>query len=134
MGGIMPTCCGSLRRLVLTPKLRDVTSAVRGFPVDPGPATDRLEAIPRAVIVGFEWGIDARDQWEVEHRLALVEPEQRGFAYEGAAMAYTVRDAMGGGNRTRDLLLGEGHPHIFLTYIGIGFAMARLPRPLWKKI
>jgi hypothetical protein len=25
-------------------------------------------------------------------------------------------------------------PHTFLTYIGIGFAMARLPRPLWKRV
>lgn len=131
----MATFLGSLRRLVLTPKLVDVTFAKRGFPAVPGPATDRLEAIPQAVICGFEWGIDSKDQWEVERRLALVEPEQRGFAYEGAAMAYTVRDVMGkGGTKTRDLLLGEGHPHIFLTYIGIGFAMARLPRVLWKKI
>jgi hypothetical protein len=134
MGGIMPTFFGSLRRLVLTPKLRDVTFAARGFPTVPSAATDRLEAIPQAVIIGFEWGIDSRDQWEVERRLALVDAEQRGFAYEGAAMAYTVRDAMGGGNRARDLLLGPGAPHIFLTYIGVGFAMARLPRPLWKKI
>jgi hypothetical protein len=40
----------------------------------------------------------------------------------------------GRGTRTRDLLLGPGQPHIFLAYIGIGFAMARLPRPLWKRI
>lgn len=130
----MPTLFGSLRRLVLTPKLRDVTFAARGFPTQPTEATERLEAIPQSVIIGFEWGIEARDQWELERRLALVDTEQRGFAYEGAAMAYTVRDAMGGGNRAKDLLLGPGHPHIFLTYIGIGFAMARLPRPLWKKI
>jgi enediyne biosynthesis protein E2 len=132
----MPTFFGSLRRLVLTPKLKDVSFAARGFPVQPSEATDRLEAIPQAVICGFEWGIDARDQWEVERRIALIDSEQRGFAYEGAAMAFTVRDMMGGGrhSRTRDLLLGEGHPHIFLTYIGIGFAMAKLPRMLWKKI
>lgn len=131
----MPTFFGSLRRLVLTPKLRDVTFAARGFPTVPSEATERLEAIPQAVIIGFEWGIDSKDQWEVERRLALVDVEQRGFAYEGAAMAYTVRDAMGGGgHRTRDLLLGEGQRHILLAYIGIGFAMARLPRPLWKKI
>jgi hypothetical protein len=86
------------------------------------------------VICGFEWGIDARNLWEVERRLALVEPEQRGFAYEGATMAFTVLDATGRGHRTRDLLLGPGQPHIFLAYIGIGFAMARLPRPLWRKV
>jgi len=51
-------------------------------------------------------------------------------------MAFTVRDSMAGGrgHRTRDLLRGPGVPHTFLTYIGIGFAMARLPRPLWKGV
>jgi hypothetical protein len=51
-------------------------------------------------------------------------------------MAFTVRDAMAGGrgHRTRDLLRGPGVPHTFLTYIGIGFAMARLPRPLWRNV
>ncbi|HEX6472686.1 MAG TPA: DUF1702 family protein [Streptosporangiaceae bacterium] len=130
----MPTILGSLRRLVLTPSLAEVTFAARGFPGASSPVAERLEAIPQAVICGFEWGIDARDQWEVERRLNIVTPEHRGFAYEGATMACTVLDAMGRGKRARDLLLGPGRPHIFLTYIGIGFAMARLPKPLWKKV
>ncbi|PTA47745.1 DUF1702 family protein [Micromonospora sp. RP3T] len=130
----MPTVLGSVRRLVLSPQLIDVTFAKRGFPSRPTPAARRLEAVPQAVICGFEWGIDARDQWEVERRLDLVDAEMRGFAYEGATMAATVLDAMGGGHRTRDLLLGPGRRHIFLAYIGIGFAMARLPRPLWRKV
>jgi len=61
----MPTALGSVRRFVMTPKLVDVTFAKRGFPAVPSAATQRLEAIPQAVICGFEWGIDARDQWEV---------------------------------------------------------------------
>ena len=93
----------------------------------------RLESIPQTVICGFEWGIDARNQWEVERRLAVVDPELRGFACEGVTMAFTVLDAMGRGHRTRDLLLGPAHEHIFLAYIGMGFAMARLPRRLWRK-
>ncbi|HZN70162.1 MAG TPA: DUF1702 family protein [Micromonosporaceae bacterium] len=132
----MPTTLGSLRRLVLTPSLADVGFARRGFPVAPSDVTRMLEAIPQAVICGFEWGIDPRDQWEVERRLSLVTPEHRGFAYEGVTMAFTILDAMRGGRgtRTRDLLRGSGQPHIFLAYIGIGFAMARLPRPLWRKV
>jgi hypothetical protein len=132
----MPSFLGSLRQFVLAPKLSDVTFAERGFPGADSPATPRLEAIPQAVVCGFEWGIAGRDLWEVERRLELVLPEQRGFAYEGAAMAFAVRDAMAGGSGklTRALLLGPGAPHVLLTYIGIGFAMARLPRPLWKKI
>ncbi|MBG0829057.1 DUF1702 family protein [Planomonospora sp. ID67723] len=132
----MSSVSGSFRKLVLAPSLADVTFGARGFPVTPSPATRRLEAIPQAVVCGFEWGIEARGQWEVERRLSMVDVELRGFAYEGATMAFTVMDAMGGGRgrRTRDLMLGPGRPHIFLTYIGIGFAMARLPRVLWKKV
>jgi hypothetical protein len=132
----MPTTIGSLRRLFLTPALVETTFARRHFPVVPTDATRRLEAIPQAVVCGFEWGTDTRDQWELERRLELVEAELRGFAYEGAAMAFTVLDAMGGGrgHRARDLLRGPGRAHTFLTYIGIGFAMARLPRPLWRKV
>lgn len=132
----MPSLAGSLRQYVLAPKLSAVTFAERGFPGASSPAAQRLEAVPQAVVCGFEWGIAARSLWELERRLELVEPEQRGFAYEGATMAATVRDAMAGGSgrRTRDLLIGPGRPHLLLAYIGIGFAMARLPRPLWRRI
>ncbi|HEY3734413.1 MAG TPA: DUF1702 family protein [Streptosporangiaceae bacterium] len=130
----MPTIRGALRGLVLSPALDEVTFAKRGFPGPRSAATEQLEAVPQAVICGFEWGIEARNQWEVERRLNMVEPALLGFAYEGVTMAFTVRDAMGRGHRTQDLLLGPGRPHIFLAYIGMGFAMARLPRPLWKKV
>ncbi|MEU7821735.1 DUF1702 family protein [Catellatospora sp. NPDC049133] len=132
----MPTTLGALRSLAMTPSLASVGFAARGFPVEETAATRRLEAIPQAVVCGFEWAIDARTLWEVERRLDLVEPEMRGFAYEGATMAYTIRDAMAGGRgtRARDLLRGPAQPHVFLTYIGIGFAMARLPRPLWARV
>lgn len=129
----MPTILGSIRGLVLAPSLEDVSFAGRGFSVIPTPATERLEAVPQAVVCGFEWAIAARDLTDVKRRLRLVDEEQRGFAYEGATMAYTILDTIRG-NRTRELLSGAGEKHILLAYIGIGFAMARLPRPLWKKV
>ncbi|MFY1698638.1 DUF1702 family protein [Solwaraspora sp. WMMA2101] len=127
---------GAVRRLALAPPLAEVTFARRGFPGASAPAARRLEAVPQAVICGFEWAIDSTDLWELERRLELVEQELRGFAYEGATMALTVRDVTGArrGRRTRDLLTGSGRPHLLLAYIGIGFAMARLPRPLWRKV
>jgi len=129
----MPPSLGTLRRTMLAPSLDAVGFARRGFPTGTAAAT-RLEAIPQAVVCGFEWGIEERRVATVERRLGFVEPELRGFAYEGATMAFTVRDAAFGGHRTRDLLGASGAAHIFLAYIGIGFAMARLPRPLWKKV
>lgn len=132
----MPTTLGSLRRLALAPSLADVSFAGRGFPAPETAETRRLEAVPQAVVCGFEWGIEAPRLWELERRLELVEPELKGFAYEGATMALTVRDALPGRrrDRTRKLLAGPGVPHTFLTYIGIGFAMARLPRALWRGV
>jgi hypothetical protein len=119
----------------MAPSLEDVGFARRGFDVEPTERTRRLEAVPQAVVTGFEWGIEDRDLATTERRLALVDPLNRGFAYEGATMACAIRDAMSrAGHRTRDLLRGGGRPHIFLNYIGIGFAMAKLPRPLWKKL
>ncbi len=132
----MSTMLGSLRRLAFAPSLADVGFAGRGFSIIPTDATRRLEAVPQAVVCGFEWGIDTRNLWELERRLAMVEPDLRGFAYEGATMAFTILDAMGfrRGHRTRDLLRSSGEPHPLLAYIGIGFAMSKLPRALWKKI
>jgi hypothetical protein len=129
----LPTILGSIRGLVLAPSLEDVSFAGRGFAVSPTPATIRLEAVPQAVVCGFEWAMAAHDLTDIERRLRLVDEEQRGFAYEGATMAYTILDTIRG-DRTRQLLSGAGEKHILLAYIGIGFAMARLPRPLWKKV
>ncbi|MEV0001782.1 DUF1702 family protein [Micromonospora sp. NPDC050980] len=132
----MATTLGTVRRLLLAPSLDEVSFARRGFPGAGAPAAAHLEAVPQAVVCGFEWGIETPGQPELERRLELVDAAQRGFAYEGATMAYTVRDAMRGGRgtRTRDLLRGPGDRHLFLAYIGIGFAMARLPRPLWRGV
>ncbi|MFF9322197.1 DUF1702 family protein [Streptomyces sp. NPDC014735] len=131
----MATATGSLRRLLMAPSLRDVSFAGRGFPVAETAATRQLETIPQTVVTGFEWGIESKDLWETERRLSLVDPEVQGFAYEGATMASVIRDSLPGrGGRTRELLQGAGRRHIFLNYIGIGFAMAKLPRPLWKKV
>lgn len=126
---------GALRRLIMAPSLDGVSFAGRGFTVEPTERTRQLEAVPQAVVTGFEWGIEDKDLATTERRLALVDPLNRGFAYEGATMACAIRDTMGPqGHRARDLLRGGGRPHIFLNYIGIGFAMAKLPRPLWKKL
>ncbi|MEJ3747492.1 DUF1702 family protein [Actinomycetes bacterium KLBMP 9797] len=132
----MSTLMGALRRRALAPSLHAVSLAGRGFPVTPSAVTAQLDRVPQSVVCGFEWGVDTVEVGELARRLDFIEPELRGFGYEGAAMAWVILDAMRAGrtNRARALLLGPGQPHIFLTYIGIGFALARLPRGLWKKV
>ncbi|HYN93822.1 MAG TPA: DUF1702 family protein, partial [Pilimelia sp.] len=131
----MATVTGAIRRRLLAPSLTDVTFAARGFPGAGSPAATALETVPQSVVCGFEWAIEGAGLAELTRRLDMVDPALRGFAYEGATMAAVVLDAMSprAGGRARELVLGPGHPHIFLTYIGVGFALARLPRPLWRK-
>jgi hypothetical protein len=129
---MMPTALGLLRQYVLAPSLHKISFAGQGFPSADAAAAEQLQAIPRAVVCGFEWAIAGSTVPDLHRRIRLVDPEHQGFAYEGAAMACTVLDAVRG-QRTRQLLTGPGERHILLAYIGIGFAMARLPRPLWQR-
>ncbi|OAP24952.1 hypothetical protein A4R44_04467 [Amycolatopsis sp. M39] len=123
----MPGQWGTLRRIALAPSTESITFTRRGFPVAADETTERLEAIPRSAVCGFEWGIEDRGRRELERRPDLVHPDLRGFACEGATMAATVRNALpGSGGRTPDLLRHGGRQHLFLAYVGIGFAMARL--------
>jgi enediyne biosynthesis protein E2 len=132
----MSAVFGALRKNMLAPSMEEVTFAKRGFPSGGSAEARHLESIPQHVILGFEFGIELGDRPDSLLRLDMVEREFRGFAYEGATMAFTLLDVMPGrrSDRTREFLDGHGAPHLFLAYIGIGFAMAHLPRVLWSKV
>jgi hypothetical protein len=125
-----------MRRLVLAPSMDEVTFAARGFPAGPRPASRQLESIPQHVVLGFELGLEERRQEDTVVRLDMVDRESRGFAYEGAAMAFTILDSTAPrpGRRLTRFLAGPAAPHILLAYIGVGFALARLPRRLWRRV
>jgi hypothetical protein len=60
----------------------------------------------------------------------------RGFAYEGAAMGLAMLDGLplGRGGRVEEFLTGRAARHVYMAYVGIGWAMARLPRFRWPKL
>ncbi|WP_051407296.1 DUF1702 family protein [Nocardia sp. CNY236] len=135
-----------LRKLVhgtlasaVSPGIDDVTLTARFGHDAIDPRVRSLSAVPQAVVVGLEHALCETDPDGVHARLALVEEEHRGFAYEGAIMAATILDAVSlppyREPQTAELIMtGSGLPHQFLNYIGIGFAMARLPRRLWSRV
>ncbi|MBL0887262.1 DUF1702 family protein [Myceligenerans indicum] len=124
----------SIVRLLAAPRPDHTGYRHLGFASGPDPVRDRLDRIPRSVVVGFEAAMESSDESELARRLDLLDPELLGFGYEGATMAWTILDAVSGTQRTRRLLAGPGAPHLLLAYIGIGFAMRRLPRPLWRRV
>ncbi|WP_433202024.1 DUF1702 family protein [Dactylosporangium sp. CS-047395] len=127
------TVFGKLRRALLTPNVKETTMAVRGFHVKNDTGRDLLETVGKSFLDGFAEAAEARTVQDVVAPLADVPVRFRGFAYEGAGMAFAIRDATGlGRGLTRAFLEGPGQPHIYMAYVGVGWAMARLPRPLWR--
>lgn len=99
----------------------------RGFASPDPAARSRLEHIGRTFIRGYLAGLD-EPSGAVAARLDAVEPELRGFAYEGAAMALALLDGLTPWrrDRLRRFSSGAGARHVYMCNVGAGWAMARL--------
>ncbi|GHG82222.1 DUF1702 family protein [Streptomyces griseocarneus] len=129
----MSTLLRALRRKILTPGVSATNLDRRGFHKKNSAARDLLEMIGRTFLEGYGHAVGERSIAEAEARLEAVPRQFRGFAYEGAAMGATVLDALpgSGGRRLPALLSGRGRDHEYMAYVGVGWAMARLPRFRW---
>jgi hypothetical protein len=122
---------------VLTSGLRqdldEVDFGRRRFRLRPRASRHVLESAGRSFLEGFNALLSASgDGWM--QTLAAIDPELRGFAYEGAGMACTVLDLLtfSSGRRLRALLSGCAQPYPHMVYVGAGWAYARLRlRPWW---
>ena len=94
-----------------------------------------LETVGRTFLEGYGYVMEARSPEQAGPRLQGVPTRFRGFAYEGAAMACAMLDGvpLGGGGRFTRFVDGIGAPHVYMAYVGVGWAMARLPRLRWPK-
>jgi hypothetical protein len=136
------TLPGSLRKRFLAPDTSDAEFATLGFALDDAPARAQLEHGALQLLMGYEFGIEQKGHAALVTRLETLQREYRGFAYEGAAMALTIRDVLSpvpGNTLTETFLAGPGYDdgpgskHLFMAYLGIGFALGRLPRALWRR-
>jgi enediyne biosynthesis protein E3 len=130
------TMAGNARRRLFTPDDREVTFARRGFHVSETAQQANLEGIGSTFLVGYGYGMAGSSVQDIEAALETVERPARGFAYEGCAMALAVRDGLrlAGQHWVRDFLAGPAQPHIYMSYIGVGWAMARLPKMRWRAV
>jgi hypothetical protein len=125
-----------LRRRILTPNASATDSGVRGFHIKDRVARERLETIGRTFLTGYGLAAEARTPADAEVGLETAPMAYRGFAYEGAAMGFAVRDGLSlvRGDRVRRFVAGRADAHIYMVYVGVGWAMARLPRFRWAKL
>ncbi len=126
----------NLRRRVLTPDISETKVAVRGFHVKSAAAVDRLETVGRSFLAGYGAAAATGRPEGVAAELASLPELYRGFAYEGAGMGMAVLDGLptGRGGHVRRLLDGPGADHVYMVYVGVGWAMARLPRFRWNTL
>jgi enediyne biosynthesis protein E3 len=130
------TWAGRLRCRVFLPDQSEVKFEKRGFYAPDAVRQANLEKVGTKFLEGFAYGMGGRTLNDIETSLELVEPTFRGFSYEGCAMALAVRDGIAPMNRhwIRDFLASRGAAHIYMAYIGVGWAMARLPTMRWRAI
>lgn len=132
----MPAILRKLGRRVLTPDDSETSLVKRGFHVKNDAAREMLETIGRNFLTGFGHAVEAGSADALPALLERVPIRFRGFAYEGAAMGFTMVDALtfARSRRLRGFLTGPGDDHVYMAYIGVGWAMARLPRFRWPKL
>lgn len=123
-----------IRRRVLTPAMSETKLETRGF-YDKGPEARRLlETVGEMFLTGYGDAAEARTVREAEGHLEELPVRFRGFGYEGAGMAFAMRDGLSlRGHLTEEFLRGRGDDHVYMVYVGIGWAMARLPRMRWAR-
>jgi hypothetical protein len=110
--------------------------AVRGFHVKTLESRDLLETVGRSFLTGYGYAAQARTAAGAEQDLETVARQFRGFSYEGAAMGFAVREGLPIPARglVEELLRGRGADHVYMVYVGVGWAMARLPRFRWTTL
>nr|CEL14210.1 UnbL [Kibdelosporangium sp. MJ126-NF4]CTQ88578.1 UnbL [Kibdelosporangium sp. MJ126-NF4] len=109
---------------------------VRGFPEKNAESRALLESAGGSFLTGFGFAAEAGSVAQIERDLAKVDRPLQGFAYEGAGMAYGIRDGLPVGHRHHitDFLAGEAKPHTYMVYVGVGWALARVPRFCWPAV
>jgi hypothetical protein len=124
----------SARRALLTPSTSQAMFTTRGFRARDHDAQRALECVGVVFLTGYGHAAETANAAETERRLERIDRPVRGFAYEGAAMAFTMLKGLGLVRRTdplSDLLGAGGAKHIYMVHVGIGWALARLP--VWRR-
>lgn len=126
----------ALRRRILTPNKSATLLDKRGFHKKSAEAQELLETVGSNFLDGYAHAVEARTVADAEERLEQIPTRFRGFAYEGAGMGFAVLDALpfGHSHHVEDFLAGPyGGKHVYIIYVGVGWAMARVPRFTWPR-
>ncbi len=114
---------GQLRKSILGSVSQNITALSQGD----SETTHHLGKIVSIVVQGFHTALEDSRFEVLVPRLNAIEPEFRGFGYEGAGMGLLVLDSVfPWKKRLRAFLAGPGTPYIYPIYVGVGLALAKI--------
>ena len=121
---------GRVRRRFLGLSPSEASFARRGFSASEDNARQRLEQIGVTFLSGYHAALEETEFISLAHRLADVETDLQGFAFEGAAMGLGLLDYFTPWRKYRWRTFTEGlaESHIYMMHVGLGWALARLRR------
>jgi len=129
-GALLRTWAGLRKSLISIPD-REVLVSTRGFDVRRPEIVKQLEDVGRAFVTGYNTAAGAVSVASLAEALDATPPSHRGFVYEGASMGLAVADFLTPFSRLwREFAQTAGGPHIYMVYVGYGWALARLPTPV----
>ena len=119
-----------LRERVLGISAEEASFRRRGFRGGDDRAREHLERIGRVFLHGYHAALEDDRPDRLAAALDRIEPERRGFAYEGAGMGLFLLDLLTPWRRDRlgGFLAGSGAPHAYMVHVGAGWALAQLRR------
>lgn len=127
----------SVKNLFLSVSDNEATFLIRGFNSTSLASKIHLEETGRKFLKGYHIALLEPDEALLYKKLNLESPVFMGFCYEGAAMAKAILDGVDLFKKDRIktfLKSGEGNKHTYMIHVGIGWACARLPVRIEKKI
>jgi hypothetical protein len=121
---------GKTRRRVLGLSPAEASFARRGFLNGEDQARRRLEQIGVTFLSGDHAALEETEFVRLARRLASVDAETRGFAFEGAAMGLALLDCFTPWRKDRWRTFTEqlANAHVYMMHVGLGWALARLRR------
>ncbi|GAB6068471.1 DUF1702 family protein [Methylothermus subterraneus] len=126
---------GRLKHAWFRIDLEEVRVDRRGFQVQDPRARERIEQIGAAFLHGYHAALLVDEPLRLAERLAQTEAELVGFAYEGAAMGLALSDFFTPWQRRWSAFLqGPGDPHRYMMHVGLGWAFARLPVAIERRL
>jgi len=124
----MKTLLSAIKKVIFGIDTKEVLFSTRKFHSGVADVRKHLENIGKQFVFGYHTALFNSEASARDKVLAAIEPEFRGFAFEGAGMSSTLLDFFTPWKRDRFKLLlkNSGQPYRYLVIVGAGWAYARL--------